>query len=235
MDRQVQGERHNARRNGLSAPPKFTAKSVWNMMIRPGWSMRMLGTRRHNFRNVMGHAEGTETRKRLSGWGEDQFDVPMPWDYVDWIRSQWDGPIIIKGLNDAEDARIAVEHGMQGMVVSNHGGRQLDGAPTTIEVLPQVVDVVNGRAEVYIDSGVRTGQSLLKAIAYGAKAAMLGRATAYSLGAAGEAGVSRMIEIVRKELDVTMALCGERDVQNLGMHNICSNDRAATRRLQGTA
>lgn len=231
MDRQVQGERHNERRNGLSAPPKFTAKSVWNMAIRPGWAMRMLGTRRHNFRNIMGHAKGTETLKRLSGWGEDQFDVPVPWDYVDWIRTQWDGPIIIKGLNDADDARIAVEHGMQGMVVSNHGGRQLDGAPTTIEVLPQVVDVVNGRAEIYIDSGVRTGQSLLKALAYGAKAVMMGRGTAYALGAGGEAGVSRMIEIVRKELDVTMALCGERDVQNLGRHNIYSNDRAAARSI----
>jgi L-lactate dehydrogenase (cytochrome) len=224
MDRQVQGERHNERRNGLSAPPKFTAKSIWSMMIRPGWSMRMLGTRRHNFRNVMGHAEGTDTLKRLSGWGEDQFDVPMPWDYVDWIRTQWDGPIIIKGLNDAEDARIAVQHGMQGMVVSNHGGRQLDGAPTTIDVLPSVVEAVNGKAEIYIDSGIRSGQSLLKAMALGAKAAMVGRATAYALAAGGEAGVTRMIEIVRKELDITMALCGERDVGNLGPHNIYSND-----------
>jgi L-lactate dehydrogenase (cytochrome) len=224
MDRQVQGERHNERRNGLSAPPKFTARSVFNMAIRPAWAMRMLGTRRHNFRNIMGHAKGTETLKRLSGWGEDQFDVPQPWDYVDWIRTQWDGPIIIKGLNDAEDARLAVEHGMQGMVVSNHGGRQLDGAASTIRVLPEVVDAVNGKAEIFIDSGIRSGQSLLKAIALGAKAAMLGRSTAYALGAEGEAGVVRMTEIIAKELDVTMALCGERDVKNLGPHNIYSND-----------
>ena len=224
MDRQVQGERHNERRNGLSAPPRFTAKSVWNMALRPGWSMRMLGTRRHNFRNIMGHATGTETLKRLSGWGEAQFDVPIPWDYVDWIRKQWDGPIVIKGLNDAEDARLAVEHGAQGMVVSNHGGRQLDGAPTTIRVLPEIIEVVNGRAEVYVDSGIRSGQSLLKAIALGAKAGMVGRGTAYALGAGGEAGVTRMIEIISKELDITMALCGERDVNNLGTYNIYSND-----------
>ena len=224
MDRQMQGERHNERRNGLSAPPKFTAKSVLQMAMRPGWALGMLGTRRHNFRNVMGHAPGTETLKRLGAWGDIQFDIPLSWQHVAWVKKIWGGKVILKGVLDAEDARLAVEHGVDAMVVSNHGGRQLENTPSTIRVLPEIVDAVDGRAEVYIDGGIRSGQALLRALALGARGAMVGRSLAFALGAGGEAGVTRMMEIIARELDVTMALCGERDVLNIGPHNIYAND-----------
>ncbi len=223
MDRQMQGERHNERRNGLSAPPRFTANSILQMAARPRWAMGMLGTRRHNFRNVMGHAAGTETLKRLAGWGETQFDIPLSWQHVEWIKKIWGGKVILKGVLDAEDARLAVEHGVDAMVVSNHGGRQLENTASTIRVLPEIVEAVNGRSEIYIDGGIRSGQALIKALALGARGAMVGRSLAFALGAGGEAGVSRMIEIIGKELDITMALCGERDVTNVGLHNIHSN------------
>lgn len=231
MDRQMQGERHNERRNGLSAPPKFTANSVLQMALRPGWAMGMLGTRRHNFRNVMGHAKGTETLKRLAGWGDNQFDIPLNWNHVEWIKKIWGGKVILKGVLDAEDARLAVEHGVDAMVVSNHGGRQLENTASTIRVLPEVIDAVGGKAEVYIDGGIRSGQALIKALALGAKGALVGRSLAFGLGAGGEAGVSRMIQIIAKELDVTMALCGERDVTKVGLHNIYANGLL---RQQGT-
>lgn len=224
MDRQVQGDRHNEVRNGLSAPPKFTANSIWQMATRPGWAMRMLGTRRHNFRNLQGHIPGLETLKRFSGWGDRQFDIPLGWKHLEWVKKIYGGKVILKGVLDAEDARLAVEHGADAIVISNHGGRQLDGAPSTVRVLPEIVDVVAGRAEVYIDGGIRSGQDVLKALALGANGTLIGRATAFGLGAGGEAGVTRALEIIAKELDITMALCGERNVLNLGQRNIYSND-----------
>jgi len=224
MDLQILGQRHKDLRNGMSAPPKFTPKFVFEMMRKPGWAMGMLGTNRHTFRNIAGHVEGTGDLSKLSGWTSSQFDPTLNWRDIAWIKNRFGGPVIVKGILDPEDARLAVENGADAIVVSNHGGRQLDGAPSTIRVLPDIVDAVGEKTEVLMDGGIRSGQDLLKAIALGARGALLGRTIAFGVGAGGEAGVARALEILRKETDVTMALMGERDIHNVGAHNIYANE-----------
>ena len=224
MDLQILGQRHKDIKNGLSTPPKFTPYSVWQMMQHPLWCARMLGTKRHTFRNIVGHVGGDHDLASLSSWTASQFDPTLNWADVKWIKERFGGPVIVKGVLDPEDAQAAVDNGADAIVVSNHGGRQLDGAPSTIRVLPEIVDRVGHKTEVYLDSGIRSGQDVVKALAYGAKATFIGRPMLYGLGAGGEAGVTRVLEIIRKELDTTMALCGERDILNVGPHTIYSND-----------
>lgn len=224
MDLQILGQRHRDIKNGLSTPPKFTPYSVWQMMQHPMWCLRMLGTKRHTFRNIVGHVSGDHDLASLSAWTASQFDPTLNWGDVKWIKERFDGPVIVKGVLDPADAQAAIDNGADAIIVSNHGGRQLDGAPSTIRVLPEIVDKVGHKTEVYLDGGVRSGQDVIKALAYGAKAAFIGRPMLYGLGAGGEAGVVRVLEIIRKELDTTMALCGERDILDVGPHNIYSND-----------
>ena len=184
----------------------------------------MLGTKRHTFRNIAGHVSDAVNLSSLTEWTRTQFDLTLSWKDIAWIKKRFGGKIIVKGILDAEDARLAIENGADAIVVSNHGGRQLDGAPSSIRVLPEIVDAVGDKTEVLMDGGIRSGQDLLKALALGAKGAMVGRIMAFGLGAGGEAGVTRALEIVRKETDTTMALMGERDIRNIGAHNIYSND-----------
>lgn len=224
MDLQILGQRHKDLRNGLSAPPKFTPRFVAEMAIKPGWAMRMLGTDRRTFRNIAGHVSDAVNLASLTEWTRTQFDLTLNWKDVGWIKDRFGGPVIVKGVLDAEDAQLAIDNGADAIVVSNHGGRQLDGAPSTIRVLPEIVDAVGHKTEVLMDGGIRSGQDLLKALALGAKGALIGRIMAFGLGAGGEAGVMRALEIVRKEADTTMALMGERDIRNIGPHNIYSND-----------
>ena len=224
MDLQILGQRHKDLRNGLVAPPKFTPKFVAEMMLKPGWAMRMVGTKRRTFRNIAGHVSDAVNLASLTEWTRTQFDLTLNWKDIAWIKKRFGGPVIVKGILDAEDAQLAIDNGADAIVVSNHGGRQLDGAPSTIRVLPGIVDAVGNKTEVLMDGGIRSGQDLLKALALGAKGALVGRIMAYGLGAGGEAGVLRALEIVRKETDTTMALMGERDIRNIGLHNIYSND-----------
>lgn len=224
LDLQILGQRHKDVRNGLSAPPSFSLNSLLQIMARPGWAMRMLGTKRRGFGNVIGHVEGIENMTSLSEWSAKQLDPKLSWDDIAWIKERWGGPIILKGIMDPEDAKLAVRTGADAIVVSNHGGRQLDGAPSTIEVLPAILDAVGDDIEVHIDGGIHTGQSMLKAMCLGAKSTYIGRPFLYGLGAAGEAGVSDVLRILRNELDVSMALCGERDIQKVGRHNLYNPD-----------
>ncbi len=224
MDLQLLAQRHKDLRNGLSAPPKFTPRHIYQMMTRPLWCMQMLGTRRHSFRNIVGHAEGVGDLRALSSWTAEQFDPKLSWDDISWIRDYWGGTLIIKGVLDKEDAIAAAATGADALIVSNHGGRQLDGAPSAIRVLPEIVEAVGDKIEVHMDGGIRNGQDILKARALGARGTFIGRPFLYGLGAGGEAGVTHAIEILRKELDTTMALCGERDIANVGRHNLYSVD-----------
>ena len=224
MDLQILGQRHKDIHNGLSTPPKFNAKSLWQMMQHPQWCLEMLGTKRHTFRNIVGHVQGGHDLSSLSVWTASQFDPTLNWSDVTWVKQRFGGPVIVKGVLDPDDARAAVDAGADAVIVSNHGGRQLDGAPSTIRVLPEILDAVGKRTEVYLDGGIRSGQDVLKAMAMGAKGTFIGRPMLYGLGAGGEAGVTRVLDIIRKELDTTMALCGERDIMNVGLHNIYSND-----------
>jgi L-lactate dehydrogenase (cytochrome) len=227
MDLQILGQRHKDIRNGLSAPPKFTLKNVWQVATRPRWALGMLGTERRTFRNIAGHVENATDLSQLAAWTNSQFDPTLSWKDVGWVKDRFGGRIIVKGVLDPDDAKQAIAHGADAIIVSNHGGRQLDGAPSTIRVLPQIMDAVGGRTEVYLDSGIRSGQDILKALALGAKSTFVGRAFLYGLGAGGEAGVVRALEILRRELDITLALCGERDIKNLGPRNIYSNGLVA--------
>ncbi len=220
LDLQILGQRHKDIRNGLSAPPKPTLNAALQVLSRPRWCLNMLTTRRHTFRNIVGHAKGVGDLSSLSSWTAEQFDPKLAWQDIDWIRERWGGKFIIKGILDPEDAKMAAKTGADAIVVSNHGGRQLDGAPSSISMLPAIVDAVGGDIEIHFDGGIRSGQDVLKAICLGADAAYLGRAYIYGLGAYGERGVSQALEIIHKELDTTMALCGERDVHNLGHHNL---------------
>jgi L-lactate dehydrogenase (cytochrome) len=220
VDLQIMGQRHKDIKNGLSAPPKLTPAAIANMMTKVQWGLGMLGTRRRSFGNVVGHAKGVDNPASLSEWTAKAFDHSLDWDRVKELRSWWDGPVILKGILDAEDARRAVDIGADAIVVSNHGGRQLDGALSSIRMLPSIMDAVGDKVEVHLDSGIRSGQDVLKAVAMGAKSTYIGRAFIYGLGAMGEAGVTRALEVIHKELDTTMALCGERDVTNLGRHNL---------------
>ena len=212
VDLQVLGQRHKDIKNGLSAPPKLTAKSVADMMTKVQWGLGMLGTKRRFFGNIVGHAKGVTDPASLSSWTAEAFDEALDWDRIRQFRKMWDGPLIIKGIMDPRDAREALDVGADAIIVSNHGGRQLDGALSAIRALPAIMDAVGDRIEVHFDSGIRSGQDVLKALALGAHACYIGRAFTYGLGAMGEAGVTRALEIIHKELDVSMALCGHRDV-----------------------
>ncbi|MFT5502455.1 MAG: L-lactate dehydrogenase (cytochrome) [Gammaproteobacteria bacterium] len=220
FDLQILGQRHNDIRNGLSAPPKPSFNSALQIISRPRWCMNMLTTKRHSFRNIVGHANGVGDLSSLSSWTAEQFDPKLSWEDIDWVRERWGGKLILKGILDIEDAKMAAKVGADAIIVSNHGGRQLDGAPSSISVLPHIVDEVGKDVEIHFDGGIRSGQDVLKALCLGAKATYLGRAYIYGLGANGEAGVDQALDIIRKELDITMALCGERDVKNLGRHNL---------------
>ncbi|TCR69623.1 alpha-hydroxy acid oxidase [Bosea sp. BK604] len=212
LDLQILGQRHKDIRNGLSAPPKPTLVNILNLMTKPRWCLGMLDTPRRSFGNIVGHAKGVGDLSSLSSWTSEQFDPQLNWDDVKWIKDLWGGKLILKGILDPEDAELAVKSGADALIVSNHGGRQLDGALSSIAALPSILDAVGGRMEVLMDGGIRSGQDVLKAIALGAKGVFIGRAFLYGLGAMGEEGVTRTLDIIRKELDITMALCGKRDI-----------------------
>ncbi|MEY4984629.1 MAG: hypothetical protein RIR62_2895, partial [Pseudomonadota bacterium] len=220
VDLQILGQRHKDLKNGLSAPPKFTAKSIADMMTKVHWGWEMLQTKRRFFGNIVGHAKGVSDPSSLSSWTAEAFDLTLDWDRIAEFRRMWGGKVILKGILDEEDAKKALSVGADAIVVSNHGGRQLDGALSSIRMLPRILDAVGDRTEVWMDSGIRSGQDMLKALAMGAKGTMIGRSWVYGLGAMGEAGVTKALDILRKELDTSMALCGERDVRNLGRHNL---------------
>jgi L-lactate dehydrogenase (cytochrome) len=220
LDLQILGQRHKDIRNGLSTPPKLTVPNILNMMTKPSWCMGMLGTKNRVFGNIHGHVKDVKSLADLSHWANEQFDQTLDWKSVDFIREQWGGKLILKGINDVDDAKIAAQLGADAIIVSNHGGRQLDGAPATIDMLGPIVDAVGDKVEVHFDSGIRTGMDILKAMALGAKGTYIGRAYVYGLGAGGEAGVARAIEILKKEIDISLALMGERDVRDVGRHNL---------------
>ena len=208
LDLQILGQRHKDLKNGLSAPPKLTLANIANMMTKPRWCLGMLGTQRRQFGNIVGHVKGVSDMANLSAWTAEQFDPQLNWGDVEWIKKRWGGKLIIKGIIDPEDAKLAADSGADALIVSNHGGRQLDGAQSSIEALPAIVDAVGSRIEVHMDGGIRSGQDVLKAWALGARGTYIGRAFLYGLGAMGEAGVSKALEIIHKELDLTMAFCG---------------------------
>ena len=216
LDLQILGQRHKDLRNGLSAPPKFTPKHIWQMATRPAWCMGMLGTQRRTFRNIAGHAKGVSDLSSLGAWTAEQFDPQLSWNDVAWIKERWGGKLILKGILDVEDARMAAQTGADAIIVSNHGGRQLDGAPSSISVLSEIADAVGDKIEVHFDGGIRSGQDVLKALCLGAKGTYIGRPFLYGLGAMGKEGVTLALEIIRKELDITMALCGKRDIKDAG-------------------
>ncbi|MBB3713552.1 L-lactate dehydrogenase (cytochrome) [Limimaricola variabilis] len=220
LDLQLLGQRHKDLKNGLSAPPKLTPATMLDLSTKWTWGLEMLRTKRRFFGNIVGHASDVEDTRSLMKWTAEQFDLKLDWEKVRKIAQKWDGKLILKGILDAGDARKAVECGADAIVVSNHGGRQLDGALSSIRILPSIVREVKGETEIWLDSGIRSGQDVLKALALGADATMIGRAWLYGLGAMGEKGVTTALEVIRKELDLTMALCGERDVADLGPHNL---------------
>jgi L-lactate dehydrogenase (cytochrome) len=215
VDMPVQGLRRRDPKNGLSIPPKLTLKNIFEVAMRPGWAFKVLTGRRRTFGNLEARMKGTGGLKTLSEWIAQQFDATVTWKDLAWLRDHWPRKIIIKGILDAEDAKLAVQHGVDAMVVSNHGGRQLDGARSTISALPEVVDAVAGRCDVLFDGGVRTGQDVLKALALGARGCLIGKAFLYALAARGEAGVALALDIIRKELAVSLALTGANDVRNV--------------------
>ncbi|MDB5964811.1 MAG: L-lactate dehydrogenase [Polaromonas sp.] len=213
LDLQVLGQRHKDLKNGMTAPPKPTLANILNLMTKPGWCLGMAGTPRRSFGNLVGHAKGVSDMSSLSSWTREQFDPKLDWNDVAWIKKRWGGKLILKGIMVEEDARLAAQSGADALVVSNHGGRQLDGAPSSIEALPAIVEAVGKDIEVWMDGGIRSGQDVLRAVALGAKGTMIGRAFLYALGAMGEAGVTRALNIIHKELDVTMAFCGRTDIK----------------------
>jgi L-lactate dehydrogenase (cytochrome) len=220
LDLQILGQRHKDLKNGLSAPPKLTIPTMINLATKLRWGLGMLGTKRRSFGNIVGHAKGVSNTSSLSSWTAEQFDLQLDWKKVEKLKEMWGGKLILKGILDADDAKMALQVGADAIVVSNHGGRQLDGAMSAIRMLPSIVDAVGDKVEVHFDSGIRSGQDILKALALGAKGTYVGRSFVYGLGAMGQAGVTKALEILQRELDVTMALCGERDVKNLGRHNL---------------
>ena len=213
LDLQVIGQRHKDIKNGLTAPPRPTLANILNLMGKPRWCLGMAGTRRHTFRNLVGHVKGVSDMNSLAAWTNEQFDPRLSWADVQWVKRQWGGKLILKGIMVEEDARLAAEAGADAIVVSNHGGRQLDGAPSSIRALPAIVAAVGEQVEVWMDGGIRSGQDVLKAWALGARGTMIGRPAVYGLGAFGEAGVTQALQIIHKELDVTMAFCGRTDIQ----------------------
>ena len=215
LDLQIMGQRHKDVRNGLSAPPKLTLANMMNLATKPSWCLGMLGTKRREFRNIVGHVEGVEDMSSLADWTVNQFDPRLSWDDVAEIRKMWDGKVILKGILDAEDAKQALNVGADAIIVSNHGGRQLDGATSSIAALPAIVDAIGDKCEIWMDGGIRTGQDVLRAVALGARGTLIGRAFLYGLGAGGRAGVTRVLEILHKELDLTMALCGRSNLSDV--------------------
>jgi L-lactate dehydrogenase (cytochrome) len=215
LDLQMIGQRHKDIINGLSAPPKLTLPNILNLMTKPAWCMQMLGTPRRNFGNIFGHVKGIENMGSLSEWTAKQFDPALSWNDVEWIKKRWGGKLVLKGIQDVEDARLGADTGADAVIVSNHGGRQLDGAPSSISALPAIVDAVGHRMEVHMDGGIRSGQSVLKAWALGARGTYIGRSMLYGLGAMGEAGVTKALEVIHKELDLTMAFCGHTDIHKV--------------------
>jgi L-lactate dehydrogenase (cytochrome) len=220
LDLQILGQRHKDLKNGLSSPPKPTLLNLINIATKPRWAMGMLRTPRRQFRNIVGHVKGVQKLSDLTAWANEQFDPKLDWSKVSRIRDQWKGKFILKGVLDAEDAKLAADMGADAVIVSNHGGRQLDGALSSIRMLPSIVRAIGDRTEVWMDGGIRSGQDVLKTLAMGAKGTMIGRAYIHGLGAMGEAGVTAALEVIRKEMDITMALCGERDVKAMGRHNL---------------
>ena len=220
LDLQLLGQRNVDIKNGLSAPPSPTIGNLLNLATKPHWCWGMLRTRRRSFRNIVGHAKGVSDASSLVHWTNEHFDLRLNWKSIEQIKEKWGGPLILKGINDPEDARRAVDVGANAIIVSNHGGRQLDGAMSSIRMLPRIVEAVGDKMEIHMDSGIRSGQDVLRALALGATGTMIGRAYVYGLGALGEAGVTRALEVIHKELDKTMALCGERDIRNVGRKNI---------------
>ena len=208
LDLQVIGQRHKDLKNGLTAPPRPTIANLINLAMKPRWCLGMLGTKRRSFGNLVGHVKDVSDMNSLAAWTNEQFDPRLSWPDVEWVKKQWGGKLILKGIQDVEDARLAVDSGADALVVSNHGGRQLDGAQSSIEALPAIVAAVGDKIEVHMDGGVRSGQDVLKAWALGARGTYIGRAMVYGLGAMGEAGVTKALQIIHKELDVTMAFCG---------------------------
>jgi L-lactate dehydrogenase (cytochrome) len=215
LDLQIIGQRHKDIKNGLSAPPKPTIANIVNLMSKPRWCIGMLGAKRRNFGNIVGHVRGVSGMASLSDWISQQFDPSLNWEDIAWIRKQWGGKLILKGIQDVEDAKLALNVGADAIVVSNHGGRQLDGAVSSIEALPPIVDAVGQHIEIHMDGGIRSGQDVLRAIALGAKGTYIGRAWLYGLGAMGEQGVTKALECIHKELDVSMAFCGQTDINKV--------------------
>jgi L-lactate dehydrogenase (cytochrome) len=215
VDLQMLAQRHRDVRNGLSVPPQMKIANVINILSKPRWMFGILGTRRRSFGNLVGHVKDLESSGSLGEWTQRQFDPALNWEDVKWIRKLWKGKLIIKGIMDVSDARLALKHGADGIVVSNHGGRQLDGAPSSISALPKIVDAVGEKTEILFDGGIRTGQDLMRALALGAKGAMIGRAFVYGLGANGQEGVRTAIECIRKELDMCMGLTGVTKISDI--------------------
>jgi L-lactate dehydrogenase (cytochrome) len=215
LDLQMLGQRHKDIKNGLSTPPKPTLANLINLATKPRWCLGMLGTQRRSFGNIVGHAKDVADMSSLSSWTAQQFDPSLSWADVEWVAKLWGGKLILKGILDVEDARLAVDSGADALVVSNHGGRQLDGAPSSIAALPAIVEAVGSKIEVWMDGGIRSGQDVLKAWALGARGTLIGRAFLYGLGALGEAGVTRCLEIIYRELELSMAFCGHTDIRTV--------------------
>ena len=220
LDLQILAQRNKDIRNGLTAPPRLTLPNIVDIAMKPRWWLGMLGTKHRTFRNIVGHAPGVKDTRDLASWTNEQFDPTLNWDDVKRIKDEWGGKLVLKGIMDPEDAELAAASGADALIVSNHGGRQLDGTISSIAALPAIAAAVGERIEVFMDGGVRGGQDVLKALALGAKGACIGRAYIYGLGAMGEAGVAKALECIRKELDVSMALCGLTDVRQAGPHNL---------------
>ena len=215
LDLQVIGQRHKDLKNGLTAPPRPTIANIINLSTKLRWCFGMLGTKRRSFGNLVGHVKAVSDMNSLAVWTNEQFDPRLSWEDVKWVKAQWGGKLILKGIQDVEDAKLAVLSGADAIVVSNHGGRQLDGAQSSIKALPPIVEAVGDQIEVWMDGGIRSGQDVLKAWALGAKGVLIGRAMVYGLGAMGEAGVTKALQIIHKELDITMAFCGHTNIQNV--------------------
>jgi L-lactate dehydrogenase (cytochrome) len=220
MDLQVAGQRHKDVRNGLSTPPRVNLQSLVQIAARPGWCLRMLGTRRRSFGNLIGRTPAADDLREMTSWVAEQFDLDLGWKDIEWLRGLWGGKLIVKGIMEADDALEAQRCGVDAIVVSNHGGRQLDAARSSISALPSVVDAVGSGMEVHFDGGIRSGQDVFRAVAMGARGTYIGRSYLYGLGAEGRQGVETVLGIIRKELDLTMAFCGERDIHDAGRHNV---------------